>query len=50
VPAAVDSVAESAGRMREGSDLVSPERCKELKGILTLDVGKVESHLDSKGR
>ena len=40
-----------AGDPREGAtDGVSEERREDLKGILTLDAGKVESHLDGKVR
>jgi len=49
-PATAEAVAESAAGPREGSALVSAERREELKGILTLDAGKVESHLDGKVR
>ena len=49
--AAEDSVAESAPCPPEGSlKGVSAERREELKGILTVDAGKVESHLDGKVR
>ena len=50
VPATADAVGESAAGPREGSELPSTERREELKGILTLDAGKVESHLDGKVR
>ena len=50
VPATVDAVAESAAGPQEESEQVSAERREELKGILTLDAGKVESHLDGKVR
>ncbi len=47
---AAEAVAESAAGPREGAGLPSAERREELKGILTLDAGKVESHLDGKVR
>jgi len=50
IPAMADAVAKSAAWPREGSELPSTERREELKGILTLDAGKVESHLDGKVR
>ncbi len=49
-PAMADAIAESTAELREGPELPSAERREELKGILTLDAGKVESHLDGKVR
>ena len=45
VPAGV-----TASPQEEAVNEVSEDRREELKGILTLDAGKVESHLDGKVR
>jgi transposase-like protein len=42
----VGSSADSVPEPLEGADHVSAERREELKGIFTLDAGRVESHLD----
>ena len=50
VPATGVPVADSAAAPQDDAALLSDERREDLKGILTLDAGKVENHLDGKVR
>ena len=49
-PETVAPVAGSAAGPQDEVDLLSTERREDMKGILTLDAGKVETHLDGKVR